>query len=112
MDTLASVVNLSAIASRDAKNCFAQLIERVARQSDPVIITRNARPAAALLSVAEYERLIHAIPDPLATLHADFDRPVATMQTPAARAGVDALFTTTRAQLGAAAEKIAESGKH
>src|SRR5471030_1647353 len=83
------------LPSTDAKNGFAQLIERVARAGKPVVITRNARPAAVMLSIAEYERLVQAAPDPLASLQAGFDRLVASMQTPQAQAGVDALFSST-----------------
>jgi antitoxin Phd len=100
------------LPSTDAKNRFAQLIERVTRASKPVVITRNARPAAVMLSMAEYERLVQAAPDPLASLQAGFDRLVASMQTPQAQAGVDALFSSTPEQLGSAAVRAAGQDKH
>jgi antitoxin Phd len=100
------------LPSTDAKNRFAQLIERVTRAGKPVVITRNARPAAVMLSIAEYERLVQAAPDPLASLQAGFDRLVASMQTPQAQAGVDALFSSTPEQLGAAAVRAADQDKH
>jgi antitoxin Phd len=99
------------LPSTDAKNRFAQLIERVARAGKPVVITRNARPAAIMLSMAEYERLVQAAPDPLASLQAGFDRMVESMQAPEARAGVDALFSSTPEQLGAAALRAAHQDK-
>ena len=100
------------LPSTDAKNGFAQLIERVTSAGKPVVITRNARPAAVILSMAEYERLVQAAPDPLASLQAGFDRLVASMQTPQAQAGVDALFSSTPEQLGAAAVRAAGKDKH
>jgi prevent-host-death family protein len=99
------------LPSTDAKNRFAQLIERVARAGKPVVITRNARPAAIMLSMAEYERLVQAAPDPLASLQAGFDRLVDSMQTPEAAAGVDALFSSTPEQLGAAALRATHQDK-
>jgi prevent-host-death family protein len=100
------------LPSTDAKNRFAQLIERVTRAGKPVVITRNARPAAVMLSIAEYERLVQAAPDPLASLQAGFDRLVASMQTPQAQASVDALFSSTPEQLGAAAVRAAAQNEH
>jgi prevent-host-death family protein len=99
------------LPSTDAKNHFAQLIERLARVGKPVVITRNARPAAVMLSMAEYERLVQAAPDPLASLQAGFDHLVASMQAPKAKAGVDALFISTPEQLGAAALRAAHQDK-
>ncbi|TCV97637.1 prevent-host-death family protein [Luteibacter rhizovicinus] len=104
--------NLESLPSTEAKNGFAQLLERVTRSARPVVITRNARPAAVMLSVEEYARLVQAAPDPLAPLQADFDRLVAGMRTLRAQASVDALFGATTEQLGAAAARAAGKGKH
>ena len=94
---------LPTLASSDAKNGFAALLERVLRKPEPVVITRNARPTAVMLSIEAYERLVEAVPDPLARLTAEFDALLARMQTPAAKAAVNALFAATPAELGAAA---------
>ena len=94
---------LPTMASSDAKNGFAALLERVLRKPEPVVITRNARPTAVMLSIEAYERLVEAVPDPLARLTAEFDALLARMQTPAAKAAVDALFAGTPAELGAVA---------
>jgi hypothetical protein len=56
-----------------------------------------------MLSIEAYERLVEAVPDPLARLTAEFDALLARMQTPAAKAAVDALFAATPAELGAVA---------
>lgn len=107
MNAHALLADLPTMPSSEAKNGFAQLLERVGRRAKPVVITRNARPAAVVLSVDEYERLVRAAPDPLANLSADFDRLVATMQAPAGQGSVDALFSATPAELGVAARKAA-----
>lgn len=108
MNAHALLADLPTMPSSEAKNGFAQLLEQVGRRTKPVVITRNARPAAVMLSVDEYERLVRAVPDPIASLSADFDRLVATMQTPAGQGSVDALFGATPSELGAAAAKAAK----
>ena len=103
MTTRTPLDHLPMLASSDAKNGFAALLERVLRKPEPVVITRNARPTAVMLSVEAYERLVEAVPDPLAPLTAEFDALLARIQTPAAKSAVDALFTATPEQLGEAA---------
>ena len=112
MTTRTPLDRLPTMASSDAKNGFAALLERVLRKPEPVVITRNARPTAVMLSVEAYERLVEAVPDPLARLTVEFDALVARMQTPAAQSAVDALFTTTPEQLGEAAVRGAERPGH
>lgn len=99
---------LKTITSSEAKNGFAELIERVARSSEPVLITRNNRPAAVVLSVEEYRQLVDAAPDPLAPLRERFAAIVADMQTDAGKQAVDALFAATPSLLGKAAAKAAD----
>lgn len=83
---------LPTVSSSDAKNGFAALLERVQYRADTVVVTRSAKPAAVMIPVDEYVRLLDAVPNPLKSLEAYFDDMVARMQTPAAKAGVDALF--------------------
>lgn len=52
------------------------------------------------------------VPDPLASLRKGFELLLAEMQTPEAKAGVDALFAATPAELGAAAVKAARTDTH
>jgi prevent-host-death family protein len=99
-DLLAS---LSTFKSTRAKNQFRELIDTVNRNADPVVITRNNRPTAVMLSVQAYEELVRAIPDPLATLEVGFDAMLEKMQTPEAKAGVDHLFDAAPEALGSAA---------
>jgi hypothetical protein len=56
--------------------------------------------------------MVEAVPDPLAGLRQEFDQLLAAMQTPKAKAGVDALFAATPTELGAAAVKAARQGNH
>ena len=102
---------LPTIASSDAKKGFAALLERVQYRAETVVITRSAKPAAVVISVDEYTRLLDAAPNPLKALEAHFDHMVAHMQTPAAKAGVDALFGASPEELSAAAVRGAKSGR-
>lgn len=86
---------LPTIASSDAKNGFAALLERVQYRAETVVVTRSAKPAAVMIPVDEYARLLDAAPNPLKALEAHFDDMVARMQTPAAKAGVDAMFAAS-----------------
>ncbi|EQD39901.1 protein containing DUF172 [mine drainage metagenome] len=112
MTTHPPLDRLPTMASSDAKNGFAALLERVLHKPEPVVITRNARPTAVMMSIMAYERLVEAVPDPLAKLTAEFDALVARMQTPAAKSAVDALFTATPEQLGEAAVRGAGRPGH
>lgn len=91
---------VESLPSAEAKNGFSQLIERVSRTAKPVVITRNARPTAVVLSIEAYETLVADKPDPLAPLRQRFDEMVMQMQTPAAQNAVDQLFAATPAELG------------
>ena len=110
--TRGSAAKLRAVPSSEAKKGFADLIRRVVHTNEPVIITRNNQPAAVLLSIDEYQRMVEAVPDPLAGLRQEFDQLLAAMQTSKAKAGVDALFAATPAQLGTDAVKAARQGGH
>lgn len=103
MTSIREISKLPTIASSDAKNGFAALLERVQYRAETVVITRSARPAAVVISVDEYTRLLNAAPNPLKALEAHFDDMVARMQTPAAKAGVDTLFAAAPEDQSAAA---------
>ena len=107
-----STTKIASIPSSEAKKGFANLIQRVVRTNQPVVITRNSQPTAVLLSIDEYERMVEAVPDPLAGLRQEFDQLLAAMRAPKAKAGVDALFAATPTELGAAAVKAARQGNH
>lgn len=111
MNSIIEFDKLPTIASSDAKNGFAALLERVQYRAETVVITRSAKPAAVVISVDEYARLIDAVPNPLKALEAHFDDMIARMQTPAAKVGVDALFAASSEDLSAAAVRGAKSGR-
>lgn len=93
---------VESVPSAEAKNGFSQLLERVSRTARPVVITRNARPTAVVLSIEAYEKLVADEPDPLAPLRRRFDDMVARMQAPAAQTAVDQLFAAAPSDLGEA----------
>lgn len=111
MNSIIAFDNLPTIASSDAKNGFAALLERVQYRAETVLITRSARPAAVMIPLDEYARLLDSAPNPLKALEAHFDDMVAHMQTPAAKAGVDALFAASPEDLSSAAVRGAKSGR-
>ncbi|MGH8159218.1 MAG: type II toxin-antitoxin system Phd/YefM family antitoxin [Rhodanobacter sp.] len=106
-----ATAHVASIASTDAKNNFADLVERVLTADGPVAITRNGQPKLVMLSLPQYQRLVDAAVDPLASLESEFDALVARMQTPAARAGIDALMGAGPSELGAAAVRAAGYGR-
>jgi prevent-host-death family protein len=53
---------MSTIAAREAREEFADLLNRAAYAHERVIITRNGRPVAALISTADLE-LLEALED-------------------------------------------------
>jgi prevent-host-death family protein len=49
--------NMEHISATEAKQAFSVLLEKA--QREPVIITRQSRDVAVMLSLAQYERLTH-----------------------------------------------------
>lgn len=111
MSTHLNVSDLPQMASSDAKNGFSSLLERVQHGSEPVVITRNSRPTAVMLSIESYQQMLDAVPDPLASLASEFDEMVSRMQTPTARSAIDQLFDATPQELGAAAVRGVRAGR-
>jgi len=109
MTSIPAFNTLPTIASSDAKNGFAALLERVQYHAETVVITRSAKPAAVMIPLDEYARLLEAAPDPLKALENHFDDMVARMQTPAAKAGVDELFAAAPKDLSVAAVRGTKS---
>jgi hypothetical protein len=64
-----------------------------------------------LLSYTEFEALTASTTPALDDLSERFDKLLATMQTPEAKAGVAAAFDTTPDELGAAAVKAARTAQ-
>jgi len=90
------------ISATEAKNEFGRILETVI-QGGKVVITKHDSPKAVLISIDEFNALSNAHKAELETLSEEFDGLLARMQTPAARAGMDAAFRATPKELGKAA---------
>jgi prevent-host-death family protein len=91
-----------AISATEAKNQFGRILETVI-QGGKVVITKHDSPKAVLISMDEFNALSNAHRAELEVLSEEFDGLLARMQTPAARAGMNAAFHATPKELGKAA---------
>ena len=92
----------ASFTATEAKNEFGRLLER-AIQGDAIVITRHDAPKAVLISMEEYSALKNSPDLKLDVLTAEFDAMFERMQTPKARAAMDAGFRATSAEMGKAA---------
>jgi prevent-host-death family protein len=95
-----------AISATEAKNEFGRILETVI-QGGRVVITKHDSPKAVLISMDEFNALSNAHKAELEALSEEFDGLLARMQTPAARAGMNAAFHATPKELGKAAAAAA-----
>jgi antitoxin Phd len=102
------LVDVSMVTASRLKNEFGTVFEQAAVDG-AVVITKHATPRAVLLSFAEFEALTAPDAPALDDLSERFDTLLATMQTPAAKAGVAAAFDASPEEMGAAAVKAARS---
>jgi len=79
------------ITATKAKNQMGQMLKTV-MQGGVVLITMHETPEAAVIPIAEYERLSGAAEARLNTMSQAFDDLLTRMQTPEARAGMQAAF--------------------
>jgi antitoxin Phd len=94
------------ITATDAKNQMGHVLETVI-QGGVVLITKRKTPKAAVIPMAEYEKFSRATEAKLNALSGEFDALLAQMQTPEARAGMQAAFDATPEQLAEAAVTFA-----
>jgi prevent-host-death family protein len=94
------------ITATDAKTQMGHVLETVL-QGRVVLITKRETPKAAVIPMAEYEKFSRATEAKLNTLSGEFDALLARMQTPEARAGMQAAFDATPEQLAKAAVAFA-----
>ncbi|HLK68819.1 MAG TPA: type II toxin-antitoxin system prevent-host-death family antitoxin [Bryobacteraceae bacterium] len=92
----------TSISATDAKNEFGRLLEKVI-QGGTVVITKHDAPKAVLISVDEFDSLVHANQDKLDALSDEFDALLTRMQAPAARSAMQTAFGASPKQLGRAA---------
>jgi prevent-host-death family protein len=104
------LVDVPAVSASRLKNEFGTVFEQAALNG-AVVITRHDIPRAVLLSYAEFEALTASATPALDDLSERFDKMLATMQTPEAKAGVAAAFDATPEELGAAAVKAARGAQ-
>src|SRR5262245_43340751 len=95
-----------AISATEAKNEFGRILETVI-QGGKVVITKHGSPKAVLISMDEFNVLSNAHKAELGALSEEFDGLLARMQSPAARARMNAAFHATTKELGKAAAAAA-----
>jgi prevent-host-death family protein len=95
-------VEVQEISATEARNSFAHMVEMTARRG-VVVIEKQNTPKAVLLSFDDFSALTARPTRTLDTLSADFDKLLARMQAPGARAGMKRAFEATPEELGAAA---------
>jgi antitoxin Phd len=88
------------------KNQMGQVLDRV-MQGETVLIMRHEIPKAAVIPMAEFEKLSRSQEEGLSVLSRKYDVMLARMQTPAARRGMKAAFDASPKQLGKAAVEFA-----
>ena len=94
------------MTATDAKNQMGHVLETV-MQGSVVLITKHETPKAAVIPMAEYEKFSRATEARLNALSGEFDAILARMQTPKARAGMQAAFDASPEQLAKAAVAFA-----
>jgi prevent-host-death family protein len=88
------------------KNRMGHVLDRV-MQGEIVLITRHETPKAAVVPIAEFERLSGAPDKVLSGLSKKYDAMLARMQSPEARKRMKAAFNATPKQLAEAALEFA-----
>jgi antitoxin Phd len=86
------------ITATKAKNQMGQMLKTV-MQGGVVLITLREIPEAAVIPMAEYEKLTGAAEARLNAMSREFDDLLAHMQTPRARAGMRAAFDASPEEL-------------
>jgi antitoxin Phd len=104
------LVDVPMVTASRLKNEFGTVFEEAALNG-AVVITKHDTPRAVLLSYAEFEALTATATPALDDLSERFDKLLAAMQTPRAKAGVAAAFDATPEELGAAAVKAARAAQ-
>lgn len=104
------LVDVPRVTASRLKNEFGTVFEEAALNG-AVVITKHDTPRAVLLSYPEFEALTAPVTPALDDLSERFDKLLATMQTPKAKAGVAGAFDATPEELGAAAVKAARAAQ-
>ncbi len=91
-----------AVSATKAKNEFGRLLDS-AIQGRPVLITKHDAPKAVLISKADFDAMTRERDVDLAVLTDEFDAMIEGMQTPKARAAMQAAFEASPSAMGRAA---------
>jgi antitoxin Phd len=94
--------DVDAISATEAKNAFGRFLEDAIR-GKKTVITKHDSPKAVLISIDAFNALSRDSSPDLETLSKEFDRLLASMQTPAVRAAMSAAFHATPKEMGKAA---------
>lgn len=100
--------DLIEVPASKVKDRFGEFQDRAAR-GEAFRIDRHGRAATVLMSWEAYEKLVASLPDPLASLHGEFDALLARIQAPGASKASDAMLAARPADLGAAAVRAARA---
>ncbi len=96
------------VTATEAQNEFGRVFDSALRDT-VVVITRHNAPRAVLMSIDRYNALVGAEAAALDTLTEEFDALITRMQSPAARAAMEAAFNASPRELGKAAVAAAKS---
>lgn len=94
------------VSSTEAQNTFGRVLEAAARGAR-VFITRHNRPAAVVMSVADYDELVDAREAALDALTDEYDQLLARMQEPGFEEAMERGFSATPAEFGEIAVRAA-----
>jgi prevent-host-death family protein len=100
---------IESVTITEFKEQAREVMDRVA-DGEAVAILRHKTPDAVLISAGNYVEFMQLRQERLNFLTERYDEMVSRMQTPAAAAGVDALFAATPEDLGRAAVAAAKRG--
>jgi prevent-host-death family protein len=103
-------VTSRSVSATEAQNNFGRVLGEAAG-GRVVYITKYDRPAAVVMSIAEYDALTRSGSQDLDELAGEFEARLAGMQTSQAAAAVDSLFEMDPKSLGEAAHEAARNDK-
>jgi prevent-host-death family protein len=103
-----AIASITSVTITDFKERARELVNSVA-ESGPVAILRHKSADAVLISASAFAEYVNLKRERLDFLARRYDELVASMQSPEAAAGVDALFSATPDDLGSAAVAAAKS---
>ena len=98
---------LPQLSSTELKSNTGEVLSRAAKGA--IAITRHNRAEFVLLPAAQYDELVSQSSGALAQMSGEFDALVERMNTPAAAAGFQSLFTASPEALGQSAVAAAQS---